>query len=889
MANVTDSNSWRTDSLSDAQGHVQRLGPHIVSIDSTSTESRQIDEASPGVQEPGIPELSMVLRHLFDGQRDQILWNFTDDLLNDQAQREQSLGLEAVPGFDPVAVDRIAATDADDRASYKPWLVIVAQARDLGSPDRVGQLQMMLSHAPRILVVVCDAEDAIPPVPHDAAERDSWLTSGANALGLAYVGPIKARDSRHLLEALLNIKQLGHRSLLHLRISAPDNPSVEPRVASVHEAPGTPGSGSFRITASRALSERAASDARVVAVSTTLDADFSQPWESVPRRLFAVESGVPHALTWCANLAATGSRPFVFLSLDELQNSFGQIRQNICLKRAPVTLLVESRGELSEAGAAATNPLGAIRQFPNTSIVSPKDASELCEMLAWCASQDVPVVIWLPESAEPTVVFDFSPAIKSGQCEQLRTGADVAIIAWGPLTAAACSAADCLARYGIAATVINARFAQPLDIDGILRAVRGAACAVLVDDSPRHDGFGGWVLELLARRGIAQSLSIVSPDADPHRQSPQDRYDHCAMTIVERCRWLSAPISANVTIEPAVTARIDGQGPCTADGWLNFFGARAGSMAREREQVYTQQLSSTIQRWVSAYETVGSRDLYLWKWCLHGVELTTLACVPLEFRAHVCETKLLSIVLCVLLDDVADQHGNSRLLDALLEMTCAGVCPALPDLSPLERRHAELTCALWAEYQERISSYPCYEAFEPVLRYDLLQFFNTMRYSHLVNGRPYLLNMVEHDLYTSHNMMMISFAMLDLMCSPGFPKADVGTLREAMWHAQCMGRIGNLLSTWRRELADRDFTSGVFARARIEGDLTLDDLEHGDFASIEATIRGRGHELYFFRKWAEHREQCHARARQLRSFDPRSVLDGHDRFFAMHLGSQGLI
>jgi hypothetical protein len=104
-----------------------------------------------------------------------------------------------------------------------------------------------------------------------------------------------------------------------------------------------------------------------------------------------------------------------------------------------------------------------------------------------------------------------------------------------------------------------------------------------------------------------------------------------------------------------------------------------------------------------------------------------------------------------------------------------------------------------------------------------------------------------------------------------------------------MGRIGNLLSTWLRELAERDFTSGVFARALRDGDLTLEQLQREAPAKIEATIRGRGHVAYFYRQWQEHRERCHALAAEVRSQDLRSVLEGHDRFFAMHLGSQGLI
>ena len=197
------------------------------------------------------------------------------------------------------------------------------------------------------------------------------------------------------------------------------------------------------------------------------------------------------------------------------------------------------------------------------------------------------------------------------------------------------------------------------------------------------------------------------------------------------------------------------------------------------------------------YEEVGSRDVYLWQWCTLGVELTTLPCVRPELRAHVCDTKVLSIVLCVLLDDVADEHGNGQLLDALLEMKCREPASSFRGLDVVELRHAEITRALWAEYWGRVAAYPCHAEFEPVLRYDLQQFQNTMRYSHLINERPYLLNLAEHDLYTPHNMMMISFATLDLMCSPGFVLEEIGALREAVWHAQCMGRTGNLLSTWR--------------------------------------------------------------------------------------------
>ena len=83
---------------------------------------------------------------------------------------------------------------------------------------------------------------------------------------------------------------------------------------------------SFRLIASRVLAEMFVNDPRIVVATTAVDDDFRRPWFSAAERLFVVDSEIEPAITWCARAAAGGSRPFVFLSWDELQNSHGQIR-----------------------------------------------------------------------------------------------------------------------------------------------------------------------------------------------------------------------------------------------------------------------------------------------------------------------------------------------------------------------------------------------------------------------------------------------------------------------------------------------------------------------------------------------------------------------------------
>jgi hypothetical protein len=311
--------------------------------------------------------------------------------------------------------------------------------------------------------------------------------------------------------------------------------------------------------------------------------------------------------------------------------------------------------------------------------------------------------------------------------------------------------------------------------------------------------------------------------------------------------------------------------------------------AELRTLVESRRLSAEVQTWVRAYGAIGKRGPYLWRWAHCGVEMTTLPCVAPEWRAEIHDTKVLSIMLCVLLDDVADEHGNGNVLETLIRVAGDAASPTPADLADQNHPYVEFTRRLAAEYDGRTRRYPGYESYAELLRYDQLQFLNTLRYSHLLNRRLNLLNLVEHDLYLPHNMHMMSFATLDLMCSPTFDDCELGKLREAIWHAQCMGRIGNLLATWRREVRQRDFTSGMFARALAQGDLTVEQLRTGQPHEIEAAIRSGRHERYFLDRWEQHQRSFATAADRIESIDLRRLVAGHVRFLRMHLGSKDLI
>jgi hypothetical protein len=269
------------------------------------------------------------------------------------------------------------------------------------------------------------------------------------------------------------------------------------------------------------------------------------------------------------------------------------------------------------------------------------------------------------------------------------------------------------------------------------------------------------------------------------------------------------------------------------------------------------------------------------------VELTTLPCVMPEHYDELCDTKVLGVMLDVMWDDIADQAGHDVLLERLLEIPFATSEIDFTEFTPEEQAYARFTQEVWSEIDARRRKYPRFEEFNELLEFDYRQLCNVMRYSHLLNSQLELLNLAEHDVYTPHNMHIMICSTFDLMCSPTFDRQELGRSRELIWHAQWMGRIGNLVTTWRRELDEGDFTSGVYASAVSSDDLHISDLLSNDVERIETAIQWGRHEEFFLQRWQEHRRFLQSHRTTVKSFDVGSLVSGLERLFCLHLGSRG--
>lgn len=333
-------------------------------------------------------------------------------------------------------------------------------------------------------------------------------------LGINYVGPIDGHDIKLLIETFRNIKNATEPTLVHVITKkgkgyefSEKDPCIFHGVGPFEIETGSSVSDTNALSYSeifgRALTELAANDKRVIAISAAMrEGTGLECFEKkYPGRFYDVGIAEPHAVTFAAGLAVQGLRPVVAIYSTFLQRGYDEIIHDVCLQNLPVVFAIDRAGIVGEDGPTHQGvfDISYLRHIPNLTVMAPKDDLELKAMLELALKHNGPSAIRYPRGkiSQGSGLRGQGLEIEIGKAEILKEGSDVALIAIGNVVYPAFSAAERLEKDGIKASVINARFIKPIDKELILKIASKTKRIITIEENMIAGGFGSAVLEYL--------------------------------------------------------------------------------------------------------------------------------------------------------------------------------------------------------------------------------------------------------------------------------------------------------------------------------------------------------------------------------------------------------
>lgn len=229
----------------------------------------------------------------------------------------------------------------------------------------------------------------------------------------------------------------------------------------------------------------------------------------------------------------------------------------------------------------------------------------------------------------------------------------------------------------------------------------------------------------------------------------------------------------------------------------------------------------TLNELIELYDSVGleTRNMkFLANWYCEMFSFAHLPSIDDKYKEQLVLDKLKLSIFNILADDLAD---NSKLRDKNL-FDAASNIPRNSDVE-YENEYLEAARRIWLDFLKHIKQYPRYEEFKDLFFFDLVQFFDSMKYSMLVNTMG-IDNTQETRMYLPHNMQVILFLDLDLMCSPNFDKEELGKIRSIFLWSQDLLHLAHVISTYPREIQELDFSSPMISIGINEGVIKKDDV-----------------------------------------------------------------
>ena len=378
----------------------------------------------------------------------------------------------------------------------------------------------------------------------------SAVTGGTlfNSLGFYYVGPIDGHDLDTLVPILKNARDSKHQGpiMIHVKTQKGKGYSFAEKasdhyhgVSKFNVVTGEQVKSGVNLPAytkvfANTLVKHAEKDSKIVGITAAMPGGTGMDIfaKQFPKRMFDVGIAEQHAVTFAAGLSTENYKPYVAIYSTFLQRAYDQVVHDVAIQSLPVRFAIDRAGLVGADGSthAGSFDITYLSTLPNFIVMAPSDESEFIKMINTSVHiNDKPSAIRYPRGTGVGLELpSIDETIEIGKGRVIQKGKQVCILSLGTRLEECKIAAEELKIKGINPTIIDARFAKPLDQELILKCAREHEVVITVEEGS-IGGFGSHVKNLLAEKGIFDKglkfRSMTLPDIFIEQDDPKKMYD----------------------------------------------------------------------------------------------------------------------------------------------------------------------------------------------------------------------------------------------------------------------------------------------------------------------------------------------------------------------------
>ncbi|MBM3631283.1 MAG: 1-deoxy-D-xylulose-5-phosphate synthase, partial [Alphaproteobacteria bacterium] len=373
-----------------------------------------------------------------------------------------------------------------------------------------------------------------------------------NSLGFYYIGPIDGHDLNSLIPILKNVKETRYQGpiLIHIKTKkgkgyshaekAEDNYHGVSKfnIKTGEQTKSTNKLLTYTEVFANTLVQHARKDSKIVAITAAMPGGTGLDIfaKEFPDRTFDVGIAEQHAVTFAAGMATENYKPFVTIYSTFLQRAYDQIVHDVAIQSLPVKFAIDRAGLVGADGPthAGSFDITYLSTLPNFVVMAASNEAELVKMINTSIDiNDRPSAIRYPRgNGIGCVLPSIYEKIEIGKGKIIQEGKKLALLNFGARLKETLIASENLRKKGINISIVDARFAKPLD-ENLIWQLATTHEAILTIEEGSIGGFGSHVVNFLSKKNLLDSnlkfRSMELPDLFIDQDTPDNMYKNARL------------------------------------------------------------------------------------------------------------------------------------------------------------------------------------------------------------------------------------------------------------------------------------------------------------------------------------------------------------------------